>query len=811
MSDERRGQSELQQLIRRWRSGRGMGKHMTAIEHRPRRQARYGAMPETLDDRVVQMLERRGLDRPYSHQVEAMEAALGGRDVVVVTPTASGKSLCYNAPVLDGLYKGGSALYLFPTKALSQDQSAELNEWVTQLPEGKAHWEAQVYDGDTPPDVRRRIRRRGQLVITNPDMLHAAILPHHDKWAAFFRQLQYVVIDELHTYRGVFGSHVANVLWRLRRICDHYDVDPTFVATSATIANPRELASDLTGLDFELVDDNGAPAAERYVCFVNPPIIDAGQMRRQSPLSVASRMAQEALKRDCGTIVFARSRKSVEVLVNRLRRRLVRNRHTRPMADQLASYRGGYLPDLRRSIEKGLRQGRLRGVVSTNALELGIDIGSLDVCITAGYPGTIASTWQQIGRAGRTGGTSLAVVIAGDAPVDQYIINHPDYFLGRSPEAARVDPGNLLIAVEHLKCACYELEWRQGEAFGALDDNETAEALGFMASHMQVVQRRGDRWRWISRTYPASQVSLRSLDEENFVVIDESGREPNVLAEVDFESAHLELYPNAVYQISGEPYRVERLDYDERRAYVQKSDDGYYTTAMHYSSVHVLDAFKEEKPPRSEIGFGEIRVTQRFVGYKKIKFGTGENIGYGELNLPELDLHTMAYWIHLRAQAFEDLGLGDATAPDRWARIVEGIGAALRTAASLKMMCDPRDLDLCIGSVHHDRWWSREYEGLRVRDAEGEAAELDEMAGKVGPAIYDPHIFLYDKYPGGVGLGEGLFDDHGAFMGRAGELIAGCPCDDGCPSCVGPPARGEVPIKSDVGTVLAVLAGEHRA
>ncbi len=802
--DEKRGQGELRSLISSWRAGRGMGKHVTAMEHIPRRQAQYGPTPQDLDARIVEMLERRGFSKLYTHQVEGVEHALLGRHSVVVTPTASGKSLCYNLPVLDCLFDGGSALYLFPTKALSQDQTAELNEWVAAVDGADASWEAQVYDGDTPSDVRRRIRRHGRLVVTNPDMLHAAILPHHTKWAGFFKSLRFIVVDELHTYRGVFGSHVANVLWRLRRICEHYGVEPTFVATSATIANPQELAKNLTGLDFELVDNNGAPAAERYLCFVNPPIVDREQMRRQSPLSVACRVAQEALRRDCGTIVFARSRRSVEVLLNRLKRRLERGRDTRRLADRVASYRGGYLPDLRRSIERGLRTGRLQGVVSTNALELGIDIGSLDVCITAGYPGTIASTWQQLGRAGRTGGTSLSVVVAGDDPVDQFIINHPDYFLGRSPEAARIDAANLLIAVEHLKCACYELEWTDGEAFGELDARQTSEALGFLQEHMGVVQRRGDRWKWTTRTYPASQVSLRNIAEENFVVVDETGPEPNVVAEVDFDSAHLELYPNAVYQISGEPYRVERLDYDERRAYVRKSDDGYYTTAIHYSAVHVLDAFDERQPERTQIGFGEVRVTQRFVGYKKIKFGTGENVGYGELNLPELDLHTMAYWVHLRAGAFSELGRGFETDPDRWARLVQGLGTVLRTAASLKMMCDPRDLDLCIGSVSHDRWWSEGYDGLTVRSGKGEA--LSEEPARVMPAVYDPHIYLYDKYPGGVGIGEGLFEQHEAFVQRAKELLEGCPCEGGCPSCVGPPPRGGESIKDDAAAVLEALS-----
>lgn len=812
-------QGELQDLIRRWQKGKGAGRHFTSIEHIPRREAQYADFPEGLHPGLQQMLRKRGIEQLYSHQAEAIGHALDKQDVVVVTPTASGKSLCYNLPVLDAMHHNASALYLFPTKALSQDQTAELNQLLGAAPGADSSWEAQVYDGDTPPDVRRRIRRNGRLVVTNPDMLHAGILPHHEKWANFFRSLEYVVIDEIHTYRGVFGSHVANVMRRLNRVCDHYGTRPTFVATSATIANPKELASTLADRPFELVDNNGAPSSERYVCFFNPPIVDPQQMRRQSPLTAAERVAQKTISGGCGTIVFARSRQSVEVVVHRLKDRLKRQRGNKNLQERIASYRGGYLPDLRRSIERGLREGYLLGVISTNALELGIDIGSLDVCILAGYPGSVASTWQQIGRAGRSGGISLAVVVAGDAPVDQFIIQHPEYFIGQSPEEARIDPKNLLIAVEHLKCACYELGFKVGEGFGELSPTETQEALEFLQAETHMVQQIDGRWKWSDQTYPASEINLRNIAEENFVVIDITHQNPNVVAEVDFEGAHTALYPNAVYQISGEPYRVERLDYDERRAYVRRSDDGYYTTAMHYSSVHVLDVFKERDAAPARIGFGEVRVTDRFVGYKKIKFGTGENIGYGEINLPELDLHTMAYWLELPSDNFPDI----SDDPERWARVVNGAGKVLKTAASLRLMCDPRDLDLCVGSVADDRWLTEGFNGLTLRDADGQshtfdsdaAADGDEIAGthhhemktgRIGPVLYDPTIFIYDKYPGGVGFGEGLFDNHRDFVKMARELIADCKCERGCPSCVGPPHESRGETKTAVSQLLGRLA-----
>ena len=811
--DSKRPQAQLKDLVQQWENGRGVGKHFTALEHIPAQEAEYGPFPDALDGRLKQMLENRGIDRLYSHQSESIEHVMEGRNTVVVTPTASGKSLCYNLPILDEMYDGGSALYLFPTKALSQDQTSELNDLVARTPDSDASWEAQVYDGDTPSDVRRRIRKRGRIVVTNPDMLHAGILPNHDKWIGFFRSLTHVVVDEIHTYRGVFGSHVSNVMRRLKRVCEHYQSDPTFVATSATISNPRELATTLTGRDFELVDESGAPSSEQYVCFYNPPIVDPEQMRRQSPLTASERVASKVIQRGCGTILFARSRRSVEVVIHRLKERLERKARGR-LHERVASYRGGYLPDLRRSIEKGLRSGDLLGVVSTNALELGIDIGSLDVSVQAGYPGTVASTWQQIGRAGRGEGTSLAVLVASDFPVDQFIIQNPDYFLSKNPEEARVYPENLLIAFEHLKCAAYELDLQIGEAFGALSADETHDALEYLGAETGMIRQAGGRWVWCDRTYPASEVSLRNIPEENFVVVDETRGNNDVIAEVDFESAHKELYPNAVYQVSGEPYRVERLDYDERRAYVTRSDDGFYTTAISYSSVHVLDVFKEREPAPARIRFGEVRVTDRFVGYKKIKFRTGENVGYGEIDLPELDLHTMAYWVQLPTDNFPKL----ARDPERWARILQGLGEVLKTAASLRLMCDPRDLDTCIGSTENDEWLSEDFEGLTLRDSQGakhsfggeevpvDAEQHDLEQGRVGPALFNPSIFIYDCYPGGVGFGEGLFENHREFAEMAKQLVASCDCEEGCPSCVGPPDPDQSEIKSDVEKALGRIA-----
>lgn len=793
-------------LVRHWKMGKGLGAHMTHIEEIPARQATFGDYPQALHTSIQTMLQRRGMHQLYSHQAQAIDAALGGQHTVVVTPTASGKSLCYHLPVIDALYWGGNSLYLFPTKALSQDQTSELNTLLNLLPDAESTWEAQVYDGDTPPDVRRRIRRNSQLVITNPDMLHAAIMPNHKSWAAFFRKLQYIVIDELHVYRGVFGSHVANVIRRLKRLCEHYEANPTIIATSATIANPQELAQSLAEVPFTLVDQNGAPAPPRTICFLNPPIVDPQQMRRQGIISTAAKLARTTIKEELGTIVFTRSRQSVEILVHRIKSALERDRGRGDLSQRIASYRGGYLPNLRRSIEKGLRDGALLGVISTNALELGIDIGSLDVCVQAGYPGSIASTWQQIGRAGRRGARALSILIASDSPLDQFIIQHPDYFFEQPPEHARIDPDNLRVAVEHLKCACYELPWRHGEAFGQFDAEAVTEMFEFLSHETGMVFLVDGQWRWSDRHYPASEINLRNIAEENFVVVDLSSPREAILAEVDFESAHTSIYPNAVYQVSGQPYRVERLDYQERRAYVRKSDDGHYTTAMHYSAVHVIDTFEQDTVHGAPIGFGEVCVTQRFVGYKKIRFKTGENVGYGELQLPELDLHTMSYWLMLDSNRFPHLSKDH----EHWARLVNGMGRVLLTSASLLLMCDPRDLDSCIGSPTQDQWLSESFSGLVLRDNEGQAQlfepQEDDFTGRIGPSLYNPTIYIYDKYPGGVGFGEGLFEQHLALMTLALDLVSNCPCADGCPSCVGPPEGDRRPIKVAVIRTLTTLA-----
>ena len=566
------------------------------------------------------------------------------RNVVITTPTASGKTLCYNAPVLSAILRDPStrALYLFPTKALAQDQLAELHELSDQLSRRSDH-EIGVftYDGDTPQDARRAIRGRAHVVLSNPDMIHSGILPHHPRWAKLFENLQFVVIDELHAYRGVFGSHLTNVLRRLRRICQHYGSNPMFICSSATIANPRELAEALVEQPFELVAESGAPRGEKCFLFVNPPVVNQQLGIRRSYLAETRRVAAEFLKRKLQVIVFAQSRLTTEILTTYLKDDFEGPPGTR---EQIRGYRGGYLPQRRREIEKGLREGSVRAVVSTNALELGIDIGALDVCVMAGYPGTIAATWQRAGRAGRRSGRSAAVLVGSSAPLDQFVVRNPSYFFDAAPEHALINPDNLHILVDHVKCAAFELPFTTSEQYGRHDVQECS---AFSKRAALFIVRRADadgegHWQWTNESYPADAVSLRSISSDNFVVVDTT-EGADVIGETSFNSGPSTLHEKAIYIIEGVLYQVEKLDFEGRKAYVRRIDCDYYTDAITYTKVTVLEMFAtERRRPRSH---GEVHVSSRVVGFKKIKFYTNENVGSGELDLPEQQMHTTAYWL----------------------------------------------------------------------------------------------------------------------------------------------------------------------
>jgi DEAD/DEAH box helicase domain-containing protein len=755
---------------------------ITAIKHFPAREAKLAPFPEFLPKRLTDILRARGIENLYTHQAAACELARAGKNFVVVTPTASGKTLCYNLPILSALveHPEARALYLFPTKALAQDQLAELNRWTERLGDEVRTF---TYDGDTPQDARRAIRSRGNLVITNPDMLHAGILPHHTKWERLFENLRYVVIDELHTYRGVFGSHLANVLRRLKRIAKFYGSAPQFICSSATIANPEQLAVNIIEEDVTLLEDSGAPMGEKYVVFYNPPVVNPQLGIRRSYLNESRRVARTFLDRGLQTIVFANSRLATEILVTYLKEDFAR----RPVgADAVRGYRGGYLPLERREIERDLRENRLLGVVATNALELGIDIGSLDVAVLAGYPGTIASTWQRAGRAGRRQGTSAAVLVASSAPLDQFMVQNPDYFFGRSPEHGYVNPDNLQILLNHLKCAAFELPLRADEKFGGLD-------LKRLCQHLQetgFLHPASDGWHWVSESYPADAISLRSVTSDNFVIVDTTG-EPRIIAEVDFPSALTTVHEKAIYIQDGEQYHVERLDYPDRKAYVKKCDSDYYTDAIDYTKIKVLETF-DAAPGRHAIrNHGEVQVNTQVVGFKKIKFHTHENVGAGNLTLPEQEMHTTAYWLTLSREMLESLPYDRAERLDG----VNGLGNALQAIATLLLMCDARDLGVAVG----------EKEEVGIPDCNGEIPNqpLERRESRAPErAVFEPNIYLYDRYPGGVGFSEPLFRMSETLVENTYKLIAGCACVSGCPSCVGP--AGEVGEKGKE-VALAIL------
>ncbi len=722
-----------------------------AIRRQPAREADYVEFPEAIAPEIRQALIKRGIRQLYSHQAEAFQHAID-KNVVVVTPTASGKTLCYNLPILNRLIADPSAraLYLFPTKALAEDQ---LHEFQSALDAMGSELRAFTYDGDTPQDARRAIRERANVVLTNPDMLHSGILPHHTKWAKAFENLRYIVIDELHYYRGVYGSHLANILRRLKRICEFYGSNPQFICCSATIANPKELAEALTGQPFELVEKNGAPAGEKYVVFYNPPVVNRALGIRRSYLNETRRIARELVDRGQQTLIFANSRLATELLLTYLK-------DDHPAA---RGYRGGYLPKERREVERKLRDGEIKAVVATNALELGIDIGSLDSVVMAGYPGTIASTWQRAGRAGRRQTTALAVLVASSAPLDQYIIEHPEYFFDRAPEHAHINPDNLEILINHLKCAAFELPIRDGEKFGPHDPTEMCRFL----EDLKFLHHSGANWHWTSDTYPADAVSLRAVSSDNFVVVDITG-DHKIIAEVSFTAALTTLHEKAIYLHEARQYQVERFDYEGRKAYVRSVDSDYFTDAIDYTQVKELEEFESRPCGVARAAYGDVRLNRQIVGFKKVKFYTMENVGAGNLFMPEQEFHTTSFWLHFPADFLPDL------TPTQKQNGLIGVGSLLRTIGSLLVMCDPHDLGVSI---------------------------TDHIAGRT----YEPNLYLYDNYPGGIGQSAPLFKLTPRLLEHALKLLENCRCESGCPSCVGPAGESGEEVKEVAKRILLEL------
>ena len=784
------------------------GDVLTAVRRFPAREAEFAEWPEWACTELCAAYVRKGIARPYSHQAQAAESVHAGKNVVIVTPTASGKTLCYNLPVINAILQNEDtrALYLFPTKALAQAQLAELYDLNQRLESGEKSkpipqglkplleeagnvgprdqtptFGVFTYDGDTPSDARKAIREKGHIVLTNADMLHTGILPHHTRWTRLFENLKYIVIDELHSYRGVFGSHLCNVLRRLRRIARFYGSHPQFICCSATIANPGELAQRLIEDDVEVLDSNGAPAGEKTFVFYNPPVVNRALGIRRSYINESSRVAQEFLQHDLQTMVFANSRLHTEILLTYLQQA---NPHFPGTAETIRGYRGGYLPRERREIERGLREGRIRGVVSTSALELGIDVGSLDATVMAGYPGTIAATWQRAGRAGRRSGSSCAVMVASSAPLDQFIVRHPDYFFGNTPEHAFIQPDNLEILINHLKCAAFELPIAPEDKFGDVDVQDLCERL----AEAGYLHRAAEHYHWTQEAYPADTVSLRSVTSDNFIIIDVTGQ-PEVIGEVDFPSALTTVHEKAIYLHGGEQYHVEHLDFKERKAYVKKVDVEYYTDAVRYTQVRVLEVAGEsrtfEEPESADQStatnaacshwrsHGDVLVRSQVVGFKKIKFFTNENIGAGKLELPENEMHTTAYWLTLERALVESLPFSIS---ERQSGMF-GLLHAMESVATLLLMCDGRDLGTAIG------------ERPPAPSVESEAflpVPLEEAISGTAKEFFEPNLYLFDAYPGGIGFSEPLFRAHELLVDRTRELIASCECESGCPSCVGP-------------------------
>jgi DEAD/DEAH box helicase domain-containing protein len=737
------------------------GRCVTAYRHLPARAAEYEDWPAGLDGRLRSVLAQRGIERLYCHQAEAVRRALAGENVCVVTPTASGKTLCYNLPVLNAVLGDAAAraLYLFPTKALAQDQLAELTGLVDQL---GVDVKTYTYDGDTPATARAKLRAAGHIVVTNPDMLHTGIMPHHTRWVKLFENLRFVVIDELHHYRGVFGSHLANVLRRLRRICRFYGSDPRFICSSATIANPRELAERLIEAPVSLIDRSGAPSQDKHLLFYNPPIVNQQLGLRQSSIATSRRLAENFIANDLQTIVFARTRLNVEVLLTYLQQQM--RRRNRPV-EAVQGYRGGYLPLQRRAIERGLREGSVRGVVATNALELGIDIGGLEACVLCGYPGAVASTWQRIGRVGRREGASVAILVASSSPLDQFIVNHPDYFFGQPPEAGLVNPNNLTILADHLRCAAFELPFdQQGPEFGGAAG--CGEILDFLAGEGVLHPSRG-RYHWMAEHFPAESVSLRTAAIDNFVIIDQ-GPPARVIGELDRQAAPVLIHEEAIYLHQGQQYQVEKLDWAEKKAFVRAVEVDYYTDASLAVTLRVLEVAQESAGEIPLSQSGEVIVSATPTIFKKIKFDTHENVGWGKIFLPQEDLHTAAYWLSLPPAA-------QPPDPGALPGALVGLANVLVQLAPLYLMCDPRD--------------------VRV------------VSEVKSPFTEAPTIYLYESVPGGVGFAERLFRMRRELLAAAAGLVGSCGCPQGCPSCVGPVIEVGREGKATVLRLLRMLLG----
>jgi len=819
---------------------------VAAWEHIPARDARVAPWPHQLDPHLVAAIRAQGIEQPYTHQAQACEAVLAGEHVVLATSTASGKTLAYNLPVLHRLLndRTACALYLFPTKALAHDQITALEDLTAAL---DAPIAVRAYDGDTPSARRPAIRREARLLVTNPDMLHTGILPHHTRWARLFTNLRYVVLDELHSYRGVFGGHVANLLRRLRRVCRFYGSAPRFICASATIANPSELAERLIEAPVTLVEDDGAPRGERHFIFYNPPLVDPRLGVRRSAVLAARDIAARFVQSGVQTIVFARARLTTEVLLGYLRDAVTASGGD---TEEVQGYRGGYLPGERRAIEQGLREGRTGAVVATNALELGIDIGHLDACVMAGYPGTVASTWQQAGRAGRRAGLSVAVLVASALPMDQYLIAHPRYFFGQPVEQCLLDPDNLVVLANHLACAAFELPFEAGEPFGGF---EAASAVLDVLVEEGTLHRGNGRYTWIGEGYPAGRLSLRTGDPDNIVIQDASADRPQVVGQMDRPSAPVLIHEGAVYLHRGATYVVESLEWDEGIARVRAAELDYYTRASATTDVSIVQTLGTRPAARASHAWGEVVVTTCATGYRKIRRYTHEVLAWAPIDLPEQALRTIGYWLTLSeglTTRLQEAGILPPPA-DYGPNWPAQRDAARARDGYLCRQCGAPERNGHQHDVHHVTPFrafgyvpgvndlyklANRLENLvtlcpachrrveRARGARGALSGLAHLLRGLAPLylICDPHdlgsavqaaapdtglptITLYDRAPGGAGLSARLYEMHQELLEAALEVVGRCPCVDGCPACVGPIGDAEAGTKALTHRLLQAL------
>jgi DEAD/DEAH box helicase domain-containing protein len=721
------------------------------VEELPPREAQYEEIDGGMHPAIEGVLQQLGINQLYSHQAEAVNSVRKGNNIVIVTGTASGKTLCYTVPVMEELLKDDKAtmLFLYPTKALAQDQLRGLG--LFQQPEAGIKFMAGTYDGDTPQNLRRKIKDGGNIILTNPDMMHQGMLPQHARWNRVFANLKYVVIDEVHAYRGVFGSHLANVMRRLRRICRHYGSSPQFICSSATIANPQKHAERVCGVEMDLIDNDGSPRGKKQFVLWNPPPLksaasgDSANWRiggdRRSPMGEAICLMASLVKEKIQTIAFVRTRLASELIFKGCRERLMP--FSRKLANSVHAYRGGYLAEKRREIEQKLANREILGVSSTNALELGIDIGSLEACILVGYPGTIASLWQQAGRAGRGTEESIVFLLAQNSPMDQYLMAHTGYLFDQNPENAVVDPDNPHIVVGHLKCASHELPilLEEVEDFG-----DYAEPVLEVLEEDQNIRNIDGKWYWSTSEYPAAGVNLRNIAGPVYTIQDESDGQ-RVIGTLDEISAMSQLHTHAVYLHSAETYFVDRLDLEQKIAFVKKEPLDYYTQSVQTSEIRIDEAEDEEEWKGGVLGHGDVTVTTTIPMFKKIRYHSRDSLGFEKLELPPQILETVAFWFAppesiTRAMTEKNMLMGEA---------LMGIANVLIEVAPLFVMCDTQDIGVVVDEKNLNR----------------------------------SALFFHDRYPGGMGFSRRCMDRFDDIMVTISDVIRDCGCIDGCPSCVG--------------------------